>query len=272
MTMSVGAELAAVLATVLAFVGSWPQLHRIALTGDMEGVSPSCAALGLVTEMGWIVYAIRADMWSAVPEACLMAVSNVGLLVLLLLAGAVLRGSAAVALGWAVLLGGALLAGQDSAAVLLALAYVGEAAPAVWCAYRSPAPTGIARLTWVLIGMEATLWGVYGASHRDPANLTFGLIGSSAAIAILLRTRRSSSTGVAEATRVAEHSGDTSWPWVQPGGRLAKWRSISAVSCVGRSPSGRGFRTASGVRRDRKRHRDRSARRGTKVPRDILGE
>ncbi len=39
-----------------------------------------------------------------------------------------------------------------------------------------------------LVGIEALLWGVYGVGHGDPANISFGVIGTFAAVAILIRT------------------------------------------------------------------------------------
>jgi hypothetical protein len=87
----------------------------------------------------------------------------------------------------------ALLGGALALATMLPLAYAVQVAPSVWSAYRAYTPTGIAAATWVLVGFEALLWGLYGWAHDDPATRMFAVVGSLAAAAILARklaTRR----------------------------------------------------------------------------------
>ena len=187
--MGSGQRSAASGATVLASIGAVPQLRRVLVTGDVGGVSASAAGLGAATEATWIGYTVTGGMWAAVPEACLMLAANVLLLAALVRAGVDIRRAAVAGLVWLSILGATAAAGGPTAlAAVLAVAYAVEVAPAVWSAYRSAAPTGVSPATWTLVGIEALLWGVYGVGHGDPANISFGVIGTFAAVAILIRT------------------------------------------------------------------------------------
>ena len=85
------AEAAALIATALALVGAVPQLRRLAVTGDANGVSLTNATLGVGSELGWVAYTLQGSLWSAIPEAALMAVTNV------LLARALMRAGVSIA-------------------------------------------------------------------------------------------------------------------------------------------------------------------------------
>ena len=52
------------------------------------------------------------------------------------------------------------------------------------CVYHATVPSGVVLGTWVAIGMEAVLWGLYGWWSHDVAYLAFGVVGSAAAVAI----------------------------------------------------------------------------------------
>jgi hypothetical protein len=182
------AELAAILATVLAAVATLPQLRRVA-AGDGLGVSLSGAALGVVNESVWITYATSERLWSAVPEAGLMATTNLLLVVGLLRAGAAGRRRAAAS---AVLWAGTLavveaVGGTAALALVLGAAYAVQVAPAVWTAWRTVSPSGVAASTWALVLVESALWCLYGAHHGDPATTTLGIVGMVASSAIVGR-------------------------------------------------------------------------------------
>ena len=68
-------------------------------------------------------------------------------------------------------------------AALLGFAYAVQVTPAVWCAYRTRTPVGVARATWLLLALESALWSIYGAAHSDPAMLTFAAVGLTASAA-----------------------------------------------------------------------------------------
>jgi hypothetical protein len=59
--------------------------------------------------------------------------------------------------------------------------------PAVWTAWRTSRPTGVAAATWAMILVESLLWGVYGLAHHDPAVSMLAAIGAVAGVAMLLR-------------------------------------------------------------------------------------
>ena len=82
----------------------------------------------------------------------------------------------------------AVTGGSTAIAAVLAIAFAVQVTPAVWSVYRTASPTGVARVTWVLVGVESLLWGAYGLGHGDPANISFGVVGALAAVAILART------------------------------------------------------------------------------------
>ena len=92
--------------------------------------------------------------------------------------------------------------GSTGLAVLLAVAYIVQVAPAIWCVFHVTRPSGVAVGTWVMIGFEAVLWGLYGWWSNDAACLAFGVVGSTAAIAIVGRVvttrRRFTASGVGD--------------------------------------------------------------------------
>ncbi|MGH9271743.1 MAG: hypothetical protein ACRDZ2_10770 [Ilumatobacteraceae bacterium] len=187
-------ELTAVAATVLAFVGALPQLRRLLTFGDVAGLSISSAAIGVGTELAWVGYTLHEGLWAAVPEAVIMASIN-GLLALVMLrAGAPGRRALRSGIAWAAtLIAAAAVWGSIGLAVLLAVAYVVQVAPAIWCVFRTTCPSGVAVATWVTVGVEAVLWGLYGWWSKDVACLAFGVVGSTTAVAVVGRvvtTRR----------------------------------------------------------------------------------
>jgi uncharacterized protein with PQ loop repeat len=189
------AELAAILATVVAAVAAVPQLRRVVVGADGLGVSLSAALLGVVNETVWIAYAVHEHLWAALPEAVLMATSNVVLVVWLLRAGAGGSHRAARAAGlWAAVLATVVVVGGTHAlALALGAAYAVQVAPAVWTAWRTPSPSGVAGATWTMILVESSLWMFYGLHHDDPATTALGVVGIVAGTAMVARkgvTRR----------------------------------------------------------------------------------
>ncbi|MEJ7562902.1 MAG: hypothetical protein WKF45_10320 [Ilumatobacteraceae bacterium] len=132
MSLSLAADAAAVTATMLSAFGAVPQLRRIAATGDIAGVSAATAALGVTTELTWFAYSADESLWTAMPEAVLMAVANMALLVLVCGRGATWRPPVFGAIGWAVVLAGIGVAGGTrTLGPVLGAAYLVQVAPAV---------------------------------------------------------------------------------------------------------------------------------------------
>jgi uncharacterized protein with PQ loop repeat len=179
---------AATLATVVAVAGAAPQIRRTLVTRDVAGVSVSAAALGATTECCWVAYAFEHALWSAVPEAVLMCIADVIMVTLVISVNRATAWCGLIAGAWAVALATtATLVGSTAFGIALGGAYAFQAAPAVWSVYRCATPSGVAPATWVLLGIEAIMWGIYGLGHNDPASITFALIGSVVASAILVR-------------------------------------------------------------------------------------
>ena len=186
---STAAEVAAIVATTIAVTASVPQLRRVIIvTGDVAGVSMSCATLGVTTEVAWIVYAVHAGLWSALPEALAMSMANVAMAIGLVRSGAVyVRALVATATWAAVMVVVALLCGMAGVGVALGLSYVVQAGPSVWTAYRTYAPSG-RRCADVGDGRgRGRALGVFGAATVTVAVISFAVTASLAS-AILVRT------------------------------------------------------------------------------------
>ena len=194
------ANLAAVAATLLTAAFLLPQVIKLIRTGDSEGVSATWPALGFVTNVGWFVYIINQGLWTAIfapfitfifYAVTLWAVGRTGRS----LRAAMLRGA-----GWSVLLVTVLATGGwITFGVVLGLSYSVVLAPSVWTAYRTVEPSGIAPGSWWIGGLEAALWGYYGAYHSDRGILTLaviGVVGSTLMLARYYGTRRRVGDGV----------------------------------------------------------------------------
>lgn len=180
------AELAAILATTLAAIAVVPQLRRVIVAGDGRGVSLTSAVLGVATEVAWVGYTTASDLWSALPESVLMTVSNAVLAVALVRRGARAASAAIAGIVWSALLVGVVVwGGVGGLAIVLAGAYAVQVGPAVWTVWRTSSPSGVAAATWVMIGIEGLLWGVYGMHHGDPATVWLAVIAVVAATATL---------------------------------------------------------------------------------------
>ena len=188
------ANVAVILATISTVVFLLPQIAKLKRTGDSEGVSTTWAALGFVSNVGWLSYMISQARWYAV----------VAPISTFIFYGLVLRGLArsgrdlqrAITTGilWLLALAGVgLVGGWTSLGVVLGLTYAAMVAPSIWTAYRTTNPSGVAPGTWWIGSVEAVLWGLYGLYHMDPGIITFGTVQLMASALMLTRyytTRR----------------------------------------------------------------------------------
>ena len=182
------ANLAVILATILAWWSLIPQIRKLLRTADPSGVSSSWPAIGLVSNAGWTAYLLSQQLWAAVPSTAVMVFFYVAVLRALRSAGVSL-GPVAVrgVVSFLVLVVAYALGSWPVLGLILGWAYVPQLTPAVWAAYRTPDPTGISAGTWGLIGIEAGLWMVYGALLGDAPVVIFGGVGAVGAVLILLR-------------------------------------------------------------------------------------
>jgi hypothetical protein len=181
-------ELAAMTATGLSATSVLPQVRRLIRTGDAVGVSMATATLGVASEASWIAYTLQRQLWGALPVAAVMVAAN------LLLAGTIRRagvpptGAVVAGVAWA----GGLIAvtmagGWGALGAVLGVGYAVQVGPAVWAAYRTWAPSGIAPATWAATLAECGLWGVYALARADPALMGLAIVGTAASSAVLVR-------------------------------------------------------------------------------------
>ena len=136
-----------------------------------------------------MTYALHEALWSAVPEAVLMAAANAVLVVALLRLGAGAWGGRGgpQPCGRSSSPSSPTIGGAGALGVALGAAYGVQVAPAVWTAWRTASPSGVAGATWAMILVEAGLWGIYGVGHGDPATTVLAIVGSAAGVAMLTR-------------------------------------------------------------------------------------
>lgn len=181
-------DLTVIAATALAWWSLIPQIRRLARTGDATGVSTTWPAIGLVSNAGWTAYLLVEGLWAAAPSTAVMVVFYVLVFRALHRARVPLRTAATRGVVWSTCLITVLVVGSWPAlGLVLGWAYVPQLAPAVWSAYRTAEPIGISPGTWALIGVEASLWAVYGVAKDDTPVVIYAVVGVVAAVLILVR-------------------------------------------------------------------------------------
>jgi uncharacterized protein with PQ loop repeat len=182
------ANVAVVAATLLTWVSLIPQLVKLARTGDPEGVSATWPAIGLVSNVAWVVYLSGRGLWAAVPAAVVMALFYGLVIRALALAGKPIRAAVIRGLLWSVGVTGLTVgAGWDGLGAGLVWSYAVQVAPAVYGVYRSSAPTGVSAGTWWIVTAEAALWGVYGWLLADLPIVAYAVVGITSGAVILIR-------------------------------------------------------------------------------------
>ena len=182
------ADIAVIVASLLAVGSLVPQAVRLLRTHDVAGVSVLWTALGTVTNLAWFAYALARELWAGVP-ATLATASFYGFLFLTLVRfGGLARAAVLGGMTWAVFLTGVTMIGGWSAlGAVLGVSYAVQVGPSLWTAWRTYAPSGIAPGTWALIFVQVILWGYYGVDEHDWAIKGFALSGIAASTLMLLR-------------------------------------------------------------------------------------
>lgn len=167
-----------------------PQIIKLRMTGDTQGVSWAWATLTSVNNAAWLGYFVLSEYWTAtVPSSAAMLLAGT-VSVMLAIRGRLSSRAALVVATWATALATAYVAaGRIGLGTLLTAASVVQVAPSIWTAYRTANPTGISRGTWLLIGGELTCWTVFGLYQSDPRLLVLGVTGVAASVAMLARTQ-----------------------------------------------------------------------------------
>jgi hypothetical protein len=86
--------------------------------------------------------------------------------------------------------------------VLLTAGFLIQVIPALFMAYRTRQPTGIARGTWQLALAELSCWAAFGAAKGDGPLIVLGATGVISALLMLSRVQTTSRQPVAH----TEHS------------------------------------------------------------------
>lgn len=176
MTTQILATAAVVVATVLAATSLLPQIVKLVRTSDPSGVSATWPAIGLVINAAWSFYLIEAGLWPASISTFFMVVFYSVVMWALHRAGASLGASVARGLGLTILL--VLITttfGWLALGTVLGFSQFLQVSPAIFTAYRTRRPTGIAPATWWIAGVEGLLWGYYGWFHGDAPIMIFAV-------------------------------------------------------------------------------------------------
>ncbi len=190
--VSVGACLAG--CTFLA-----PQVIRLLRTKDTAGVSATMAALGALSCIAWAIYGVAVGAWPLIVTGGLAGAEYLGLCFLMVRARHPFRRAAAMTVAStagiltvmviAETIGQGMWSGLGAA---LNVAVIAQYAPAVVEAHRAPTTTGIALGTWAIVGMNGSLWGLYGVLSGDLALVGYGLALLAATVGVgvaVVRTR-----------------------------------------------------------------------------------
>ena len=192
----------AVAATGLSLGFLLPQLARLRRTRDALGVSSTAAAVGLVTTVAWIFYGVGTATWAVIVPSAIGALQYGVLLSFIRRSGRPTAPSLGRGLIWALTL--VLAAAVSHAAgrgpwvglgAALATSVVVQYSPAVLEAFRSSATSGIARATWLLIGLNGFTWALYGVLVRDAPVTAHGVVLVVAAVAVAASTLRAVDSG-----------------------------------------------------------------------------
>jgi uncharacterized protein with PQ loop repeat len=170
-----------------------PQILKLRATHNTAGVSWSWATLTSLNNAAWIAYFALSHYWTAlIPSSSVTLLAGV-LAVMLTRRGQARPRQAALIGAWAAMLvtAGA-VAGRAGLGTLLTAAFILQAAPSVWTAYRTARPTGISAGTWSLILGELTCWLIFGLHESDPRLITLGATGVTMSVLMLARVHRTS--------------------------------------------------------------------------------
>ncbi len=182
------ATLIAVAATIISFGLLMPQIVRLWRTGRTAGVSPTWAATGASSNLGWLAYMVSQGLWVVIPSVVVASVqflttfwllrrnhAKVGLGAMAGMASAVAYATVGMAFGWATL------------GAVLALSYAIQYTPSVVTAWRTWAPVGISPMTWAIGTVDAAAWGGYGILVEDRNIVLFGIVSGMASTMVLTR-------------------------------------------------------------------------------------
>ena len=165
-----------------------PQIRKLRATHDTAGVSWSWAALTSLNNAAWIAYFALARYWTAlIPSSSATLLAGTLAVMLTRLRRARPLQSVLIGTWAATLITAYAVAGRTGLGTLLTAAFILQATPSVWTAYRTVRPTGVSPGTWLLILGELTCWLTFGLDKSDPRLITLGTTGVIISVLMLAR-------------------------------------------------------------------------------------
>jgi uncharacterized protein with PQ loop repeat len=181
-------DYAPIAATTFAVPQFLPQIVKLRATHDAVGVSWSWATLTSLNNAAWIAYFALARYWTAlVPSSSATLLAGTLAMMLTFRGRAKPRPSVLISTWAAMLIAAYSVAGRTGLGTLLTAAFILQAAPSLWTAYRTARPTGISSGTWLLILGELSCWMVFGLHKSDPRLITLGVTGVTTSALMLAR-------------------------------------------------------------------------------------
>jgi uncharacterized protein with PQ loop repeat len=181
-------DYAPIAATTFAVPQFLPQIIKLRATHDAVGVSWSWATLTSLNNAAWIAYFALARYWTAlVPSSSATLLAGTLAMMLTFRGRAKPRPSVLISIWAAMLIAAYSVAGRAGLGTLLTAAFILQAAPSLWTAYRTACPTGISSGTWLLILGELSCWMVFGLHKSDPRLITLGVTGVTTSALMLAR-------------------------------------------------------------------------------------
>jgi len=175
---------------LLAFACTVPQAAKLLRMTSASGVSVAALANSTVSDVAWTAYGLlEHDLW--VMLTSLVAVPATATAALLAWRRGGSRDRLWMPAVWTVTLLAALglstWTGPAALAVMLGCSISLLVTPAALTAWRSPDVSAVAASAWLLLLVEASLAGAYGAMAGIEANLLYAAVAITGSVAILLR-------------------------------------------------------------------------------------
>jgi uncharacterized protein with PQ loop repeat len=191
-----------VLATGFAVPQFVPQILKLHRTNDTAGLSTHWAVLTSINNAAWFGYFAASRYWAALIPSTSAALLGGCLGIMLNRRHKMACRSWAMIGIWAIVLSAAASIDRHLLGVLLTGGFLIQVIPAVFMAYRTRQPTGIARGTWQLVLAELSCWAIFGAAKHDGPLIVLGATGVISALLMLNRVQTTARQPVAH----SEHS------------------------------------------------------------------
>ena len=204
--------------TVLALWFSVPQLLRVARTRVVAGVSTVGLTNSAVSLTGWTLYGIAHGFWWVVAASVVGLPATVATVVLASRLGD--RPRPFLPALWAAVLvvAGAIAVLAEPAVldVVLGCSILWFVVPAALQAWRSDDVSGVSGQSWVVLAVEASLFGLYGLLADVGADRVYGVAAVAGSAVVLVRLWVLRTPGVRTTTpptpeHVRRDRSDTGW-------------------------------------------------------------